>query len=135
MHRIPATAKIASNPGTGGAVVLLAACRKLVTPAAVVVAFVIVVAFVVVAAAVVAFAAAVVVALLVAVTFAVSCAIDGRLKTSINKSAKTLPITTLFILIDHLPNIQQITRLAERYNTALRNLRRAICQTDKRITH
>lgn len=127
MHKIPATAKIASNPGTGGAVVLLAACRKLVTPAAVVVAFV-------VAAAVVAFAAAVV-ALLVAVTFAVSCAIDGRLKTRINKSAKTLLITTLFILINHLPNIQQITRLAERYNTALHMLRRAICQTDKRTTH
>jgi hypothetical protein len=112
MHKIPATAKIASNPGTGGAVVLLAACRKLVTPAAVVVALV-------VATAVVAFAAAVVVALLVTVTFAVSCAIDGRLKTRINKSAKTLLITTLFILIDHLLYIQQITRLAERHNTAL----------------
>ena len=104
MHKIPATAKIASNPGTGGAVVLLSAgCRKLVTPAAVVVAFVV--------AAVVAFATAVVVALLVAVTFAVSCAIDGRLKTSINKSAKTLLITTFFILIDHLPYIQQICAL------------------------
>jgi hypothetical protein len=90
--------------------VLLAACRKLVTPAAVVVAFV------VVATAVVVFAAAVVVALLV--TFAVSCAIDGRLKTRINKSAKTLLITTLFILNDHLPYIQQITRGAERHNTA-----------------
>jgi len=113
IHKIPATAKIASNPGTGGAVVLLAACRKLVTPAAVVVAFV------VVAAAVVVFATAVVVALLVSVTFAVSCAIDGRLKTRINKSAKMLLITTFFILNDHLPNIQQITRLAERHNTAL----------------
>ena len=112
MHKIPATAKIASNPGTGGAVVLLAGCRKLVTPAAVVVAFVVVVT------AVVAFAAAVVVALLVTVTFAVSCAIDGRLKTRINKSAKTLLITTLFILNDHLPYIQQITRVAERHNTA-----------------
>ncbi len=87
MHKIPATAKIASNPGTGGAVVLLAACRKLVTPAAVVVAFVVVV--------VVAFAVAF--AVTFAVTFAVSCAIDGRLKTSINKSAKTLIITTFFI--------------------------------------
>jgi glycerol-3-phosphate acyltransferase PlsY len=129
MHRIPATAKIASNPGTGGAVVLLAACRKLVTPAAVVVAFVVVVT------AVVAFATAVVVALLVAVTLTVSCAIDGRLKTRIKKSAKTLLITTLFILIYHLPNIQQITRLAERYNAALHKLRRAVCQTDKRTTH
>ena len=90
---------------------LSAGCRKLVTPAAVVVALV-------VAAAVVAFAAAVVVALLVTVTFAVSCAIDGRLKTRINKSAKTLLITTLFILNDHLPYIQQITRVAERHNTA-----------------
>jgi len=107
MHKIPATAKIASNPGTGGAVVLLSAgCRKLVTPAVVVVAFV-------VAAVVVAFATAVVVALLVAVTFAVSCAIDGRLKTSINKSAKTLLITTFFILIDHLLYIQQICALYE----------------------
>ena len=105
IHKIPATAKIASNPGTGGAVVLLSAgCRKLVTPAVVVVAFV-------VAAVVVAFATAVVVALLVAVTFAVSCAIDGRLKTSINKSAKTLLITTFFILIDHLLYIQQICAL------------------------
>ena len=104
MHKIPAIAKIASNPGTGGAVVLLSAgCRKLVTPAVVVVAFV-------VAAVVVAFATAVVVALLVAVTFAV-CAIDGRLKTSINKSAKTLLITTFFILIDHLLYIQQIRAL------------------------
>ncbi len=129
MHKIPATAKIASNPGTGGAVVLLSAgCRKLVTPAAAVVAFV-------VAAVVVAFATAVVVALLVAVTFAVSCAIDGRLKTSINKSAKTLLITTLFILINHLPYIQQITRFAERHNTAPHIPRRAICQTDKRTTH
>jgi hypothetical protein len=101
MHKSPTTAKITSNPGTGGAVVLLAACRKLVTVAAVVVAFV-------VAAAVV--AAAVVVTLVVAVTFAVSCAIDGRLKTSINKSAKMLLRTILFILIDHLPYIQRITR-------------------------
>jgi|GEM_PF-2596743 len=128
MHKIPATAKIASNPGTGGAVVLLSAgCRKLVTPAAVVVAFVVAV--------VVAFAIAVVVALLVAVTFVVSCAIDGRLKTSINKSAKTLLITTLFILINHLPYIQQITRFAERHNTAPHIPRRAICQTDKRTTY
>ena len=128
MHKIPATAKIASNPGTGGAVVLLSAgCRKLVTPAAAVVAFVVAV--------VVAFATAVVVALLVAVTFAVSCAIDGRLKTSINKSAKTLLITTLFILINHLPYIQQITRFAERHNTAPHIPRRAICQIDKRTTH
>jgi hypothetical protein len=104
MHKIPAIAKIASNPGTGGAVVLLSAgVRKLVTPAAVVVAFVVAV--------VVTFATAVVVALLVAVTFVVSCAIDGRLKTRINKSAKTLLIITLFILINHLPNIQQITAL------------------------
>jgi protein-S-isoprenylcysteine O-methyltransferase Ste14 len=110
MHKIPAIAKIASNPGTGGAVVLLAACRKLVTPAAVVVALVVaaVVVALVVAATVVAFA----------VTFAVSCAIDGRLKTSINKSAKTLLITIFFILIDHPLYIQTITRLAERHNTA-----------------
>jgi hypothetical protein len=106
MHKIPATAKIASNPGTGGAVVLLAACRKLVTPAAVVVALVVAAAVVAFAAAVVAFAAAVV----ATVTFALSCAIDGRQKTRINKSAKTLLITTFFILIDHLPHIQQITR-------------------------
>jgi hypothetical protein len=98
MHKSPATANIASNPGTGGAVVLLAACRKLVTPAAVVVALV------VLATAVVVLATAVVVALLV-VTFAVSWAIDGRLKTSINKSAKTLLKTILFILIYNPPNI------------------------------
>lgn len=98
MHKSPATANIASNPGTGGAVVLLAACRKLVTPAAVVVALVVLVT------AVVAFSTAAVVALLV-VTFAVSCAIDGRLKTSINESAKTLINTIFFILNDHLPYI------------------------------
>ena len=103
IHKIPATAKIASNPGTGGAVELLTD-RKLVGAAAAVVALV-------VTAAVVAFTAAVVVALLVAVTFAVCCAIDGRLKTSINKSAKTLLITTFFILIDHLLYIQQIRAL------------------------
>ncbi|MGZ4863051.1 MAG: hypothetical protein ACXV5H_05345 [Halobacteriota archaeon] len=126
MHKIPATAKIPSNPGTGGAVVLLSAgVRKLVTPAAVVVAFVVAV--------VVAFATAVVV-LLVAVTFAVSCAIDGRLKTSINKSAKTLLIITLFILINHLPYVQQITRVAEDITRPPMH-RRAICQTDKRTTH
>jgi hypothetical protein len=98
MHKSPATANIASNPGTGGAVVLLAACKKLVTPAAVVVALV------VLATTVVVFATAVVVALLV-VTFAVSWAIDGRLKTSINKSAKTLLNTILFILIYDPPYI------------------------------
>jgi hypothetical protein len=101
MHKSPITAKTASNPGTGGAVVLLAACRKLVTPAAVVVTFVV---------AVVVFTAAVVVTLVVAVTFTVSCAIDGRLKTSINKNAKTLLKTILFILIDHLPYVQRVTR-------------------------
>jgi hypothetical protein len=85
-------------------VLLSAGCRKLVTPAAVVVAFVVVVTAVVVFA--------------VAVTLAVSCAIAGRLKTSISRSAKTLLITIFFILIDHPLYIQTITRLAERHNTA-----------------
>lgn len=105
MHKSPATANIASNPGTGGAVELFAAWRKLVTPAAVVVALVVLATAVVVfTTAVVVFATAVVVALLV-VAFVVTCAIDGRLKRSINKSAKTLQKTILFILIDHLPYI------------------------------
>ncbi len=96
MLKSPTTANTASNPGTGGAVVLLAACRKLVTPGAVVVAFVL-------ATAVVVFATAAVAAFVVA--FVVCCAIDGRLKTSINKSAKTLLKTIFFILINHLPYI------------------------------
>jgi hypothetical protein len=101
MHKSPKTANKASNPGTGGAVVLLAACRKL--EGAAVVALVLATADVV-------FAAAVVVVAFV-VAFVVCCAIDGRLKTSINKSAKTLLKTIFFILVDQLPYTQIATRL------------------------